>query len=60
MTCHNCRTQCRKYGTRGGLQRYQCCQCRKLYTEPHGRLFENMYTRADDGLMALRLLLEFR
>jgi len=58
MTCHNCRTQCRKYGTRGGLQRYQCCQCRKVYTEPHERLFENMYTRVDDGLMALRLLLE--
>jgi IS1 family transposase/transposase-like protein len=58
MTCHNCRAQCRKYGKRNGLQRFQCCQCQKLYTEPHERIFDNLYTKADDGLLALQMLLE--
>lgn len=58
MTCHQCRAQCRKYGRRNGLQRYQCGQCQKVYTEPHKRFFDNRYTRAEDGLLALRMLLE--
>ncbi len=58
MTCHNCRSECRKYGVRRGLQRFQCHQCRKLYTEPHERLFDNMYTKDANGLLALRMLLE--
>ena len=58
MTCHSCRTECRKYGVRKGLQRYQCRQCQKLFTEPHERLFDRMHTREDRGLLALRMLLE--
>lgn len=58
MTCPNCREACRKFGTRDGLQRYQCRQCRKVYTQAHERLFDNMYTDAERGLMALRMLLE--
>jgi len=58
MVCHNCRTECRRFGKRNGLQRYQCRQCRKLFTEPHERPFDTMYTRADRGLLALQMLLE--
>jgi transposase-like protein/IS1 family transposase len=59
MTCHNCRNICRKYGKdRNGFQRWQCLQCTKVFVEPHERPFESMYTRAEPGLMALKLLLE--
>jgi transposase-like protein/IS1 family transposase len=59
VTCHNCRVECRRYGKhRNGLQRYQCQQCKQTFTEPHERFFDNMYTRAENGLLALRLLLE--
>ena len=59
MTCHNCRNLCRKYGRdRNRYQRWQCLQCSKVFVEPHERPFEGMYTRAEPGLMALKLLLE--
>jgi transposase-like protein len=32
VTCHNCRTECRKFGKRGNRQRYQCNQCRRAFT----------------------------
>src|SRR5438132_2112174 len=56
MTC--CQNTCRKYGVRNGLQRFQCRQCGKLFTEPHERLFDQMSTADDRGLLALRLLVE--
>jgi len=31
MTCHNCRTECRKFGKRGVRRRYQCIRCRKVF-----------------------------
>lgn len=58
MVCHNCRTECRKYGKRSGLQRYQCCQCRKLYTEPHERPLDSMYTPLDKACRVLGMLVE--
>jgi transposase-like protein len=33
MTCHSCRAECRKFGKRGTRQRYQCHQCRKVFTD---------------------------
>jgi transposase-like protein/IS1 family transposase len=45
MTCHNCRTECRKFGkTRKGQQRYRCCQCFKTYSEPRNEHLGGMYT----------------
>ena len=56
MICRKCGTGCRKYGTRRGLQRYQCSGCRTLYTE-RARIPDNLYARAEDGLLAPRMLL---
>jgi transposase-like protein len=59
MTCHNCRANCRRYGKhRNGLQRFHCVICGKTFTEPHERLFDQMYIREDRGLIAVRMLLE--
>ena len=33
MTCYSCRTECRKIGKRANRQRYQCNQCRKVFTD---------------------------
>ena len=59
MTCHNCRTECRKFGKhRNGLPRYQCRQCRKTFTEPHTDALDGMYLPIEKAEMVLRLLLE--
>jgi len=33
MTCHSCRIDCRRFGKPKNRQRYQCSQCRKVFTE---------------------------
>ena len=59
MTCHNCRTECRKFGKhRNGLRRYQCRQCRKTFTEPHEDTLDGMYLAVDKAELVLRLLLD--
>ena len=59
VTCHNCRTECRKFGRhRNGLPRYQCRQCRKTFTEPHADTLDGMYLSVEKAEMVLRLLLE--
>jgi transposase-like protein/IS1 family transposase len=59
VTCHNCRTECRKFGKhRNGLRRYQCKQCHKTFTEPRQKPLEGMYTDLAAAEMVLRLLLE--
>jgi len=58
MTCHNCRTECRKYGKdRKGYTRYQCRRCKRTFTEPHEKL-EGMYTDIDSACHALQMLVE--
>jgi transposase-like protein/IS1 family transposase len=58
MTCHNCRSACRKYGKhRNGLTRHQCRQCKRTFTEPHETL-EGMYTGLDPATKALEMLVE--
>ena len=58
MTCHNCRTECRKFGKdRKGYRRHQCRQCKRTFTEPHNVL-DGMYTSVDQAEMVLKLLLE--
>lgn len=59
MTCHNCRTQCKKFGKdRKGLQRYRCRQCSKTYLEPYERPLDEMRLPLDKALMCLQLMLE--
>ena len=59
MTCHNCRVECRHFGRhRNGLQRFQCGQCGKTFTEPHERPLEGMYTDLGRAVQALQMLVE--
>jgi transposase-like protein/IS1 family transposase len=59
VTCHNCRTECRKFGKhRNGLRRYQCRQCSKTFTEPHADTLDGMYLPIEKAEMVLKLLLE--
>jgi transposase-like protein/IS1 family transposase len=59
MTCHYCRTICKRFGKhRNGLQRYRCNQCRKTFTEEHQRPLDEMRLPLDRAENVLRLLLE--
>src|SRR6202140_1301554 len=58
MTCHNCRTECRKFGKRGTRQRYQCTQCSKVFTDARDNTLEGMYLPIEKAEMVLQLLLE--
>jgi transposase-like protein/IS1 family transposase len=59
MTCHNCRTEAKRFGKhRNGLQRFRCMLCGKTFTEPHERLLENMTIPDEKIQLALRLLVE--
>src|ERR1035438_9589437 len=58
MTCHNCRTECRKFGKRKNRQRYQCSQCRKVFTDARDNTLDGMYLPIEKAEMVLRLLLE--
>jgi transposase-like protein/IS1 family transposase len=59
MTCHNCKTECRKFGrTRKGQQRYQCCQCRKTYSERTNEHLGGMYTSPEEIEAVVKLFVE--
>jgi IS1 family transposase/transposase-like protein len=58
VTCHNCRTECRKFGKRQNRQRYQCCQCRKVFTDARDTTLDGMYLPVEKAEMVVRLLLE--
>ena len=58
MTCHNCRTQCRKFGRdRKGHQRYRCCQCYKTYSERPDKL-DGTYLPEERITEIIRLFVE--
>ena len=58
MTCHSCRTECRKFGKRQNRQRYQCTQCRKVFTDARDNALGGMYLPIEKAEMVLSLLLE--
>ena len=59
MTCHNCQTECRKFGRdRKGYQRYHCRQCSKTFTEPHNGHFFGMYIPSEKSVLVLNMLVE--
>lgn len=59
MTCHNCQTQCNRFGKhRNGLQRFRCRQCRKTFTEDRATPLGTMYTPLDKAARAIQLLVE--
>ena len=58
MTCHSCRIECRKFGKRKDRQRFQCTQCRKVFTEPREDHLDGMYLPVEKAELVLKLLLE--
>lgn len=59
MTCHNCHSNCERYGRdRYGHQRYRCRKCSKTFQEPHEKPLDGMYTPLDKAEMILRMLVE--
>jgi transposase-like protein/IS1 family transposase len=59
MTCHNCNSNCKKFGKhRNGLQRYRCGQCSKTFTEDHATPLGSMYTPLEKAAKAIELLVE--
>jgi len=58
MTCHNCRTECRKFGKRQNRQRYQCSQCRKVFTDARDNTLDGMYLPVEKAETVLALMLE--
>lgn len=58
MTCHNCRIDCRKFGKRGSRLRYQCQQCRKVFTDVRDNTLDGMYLPIEKAEMVLKMMLE--
>jgi len=59
MTCHNCRTECKRKGyDRKGNQRYQCRQCSKTFLEPREDHLDGMYVPVEKAELVLSMLLE--
>ena len=59
MTCHNCKTECKRKGRdRKGNQRYQCRQCSRTFLEPREKQLDGMYLPIEKAEMVLHLLLE--
>lgn len=58
MTCHNCRSECRKFGKRQNRQRYQCSQCRKVFTDARDNTLDGMYLPVEKAETVLALMLE--
>lgn len=58
LTCHNCRTDCRKLCKRLGRQRYEGQECRKVFTDARDNTLDRMYLSVEKAELVLSLLLE--
>ena len=59
MTCHNCRSECKRHGRdRKGNQRFQCRQCSKTFLEPQDKPLEGMYLPLDKAELILKLMVD--
>jgi len=59
MTCHNCQTECKRFGkNKAGHQRFRCRQCSRTFTDPGPRPLGDMRLPLDRALLCLQLLLE--
>ena len=59
MTCHNCRTECQRFGKhRNGLRRFRCKQCLRTFTEPRADTLDGMYLPVERAELVLRMMLE--
>ena len=59
MTCHNCRSECKRHGhDRKGNQRFQCRQCSKTFLEAQDKPLEGMYLPLDKAELILKLMVD--
>jgi transposase-like protein/IS1 family transposase len=59
MTCHNCRTACKKFGKdRKGNQRYRCGKCSKTFSDYVSRPLGRHTLQFDKAVQIVRLLME--
>jgi|ERR1700674_1027677 len=59
MTCHNCQTECKRFGkTRQGNQRFRCRTCSKTFSESQPRPLGDMRLSLDRALLCLQLIVE--
>lgn len=59
MTCHNCQTECKRFGkSKAGNQRFRCRQCSRTFTDSGPRPLGEMRLPLDRALLCLQLLLE--
>jgi len=59
VTCHNCKSQCKRHGRdRKGTQRYKCQQCAKTFLEPREDHLDGMYLPIEKADLVLSMLLE--
>lgn len=58
MTCHSCRTECRKFGKRRNRQRYQCTQCRKVFTDARDNTLDGMHLPVEKAETVIRMIVE--
>jgi IS1 family transposase/transposase-like protein len=58
MTCHNCKSNCQKFGRdRKGNQRFRCCQCYKTYSDRPEKL-EGTTKGEQEITLIIRLFVE--
>jgi transposase-like protein len=59
MTCHNCQTECKRFGkTKQGNQRFRCRTCSKTFSELQPRPLGDMRVSLDRALLCLQLIVE--
>src|SRR5947209_20510648 len=59
MTCHNCQTECKRFGkTRQGHQRFRCRTCAKTFSESGPHPLGDMRVPLDRALLCLQLIVE--
>ncbi len=59
MTCHNCQSQCKRFGkSKAGNQRFRCRQCSRTFTDSPPRPLADMRLPVDRALMCLKLIVE--
>jgi transposase-like protein/IS1 family transposase len=59
MTCHNCQTECKRFGkTLQGNQRFRCRTCSKTFSETPQRPLGEMRLSLDRALLCLQLIVE--
>ncbi len=58
MTCHNCHTECSRFGFHKGFQRYQCKQCKRTFSDIPEKPLDNLRLPFDKAVQITHLLVE--